>query len=188
MLEHCYALKGDNEGMEIRRERSGDRAAVRAVHRAAFARAGYHHHDDVPEAILVDQLRGSPWWLAHLSLVAVSDTDVVGHVIASRAVIEPGSAPALGLGPLGVAPGWQGRGVGSALMHAVIGAAEARGETLIGLLGEPDYYARFGFRSAATAGVQPPDPAWGSAFQVRVLSAPAPTGMFRYAPLFDALS
>jgi putative acetyltransferase len=54
----------------------------------------------------------------------------------------------LGLGPLGVEPGWQRRGVGSALMHAILGGAEACGETLVGLVGDPAYYGRFGFAPA----------------------------------------
>lgn len=84
-------------------------------------------------------------------------------------------------------PAWQGRGVGSALMHAVLAAAEARDETLVGLLGEPGFYGRFGFRAAAEYGVQPTDPSWGAAFQVRIFGEPPPAGRFRYAPPFDSL-
>lgn len=173
--------------MLIRREEAGDGPAVRAVHLAAFARPG---PGDAVEAALVDRLRAGPWWLPPLSLVAVADSDgaVVGHVVATRAVLEPTGAPVLGLGPLGVVPGAQRRGVGSALMHALLGAAQALDETLVGLLGDPAYYRRFGFGPAAAHGVRSPDPAWGAAFQVRVLApGPVPTGAFRYATPFDDL-
>jgi putative acetyltransferase len=170
--------------MEIRRERAADRAAIRAVHNTAFGAGG---DQDVVEARLVDQLRASRWWLPRFSLVALSDQGLVGHVVASRATLEPVGMPALGLGPLGVIPAWQGRGVGSALMHAVLAAAEARDETLVGLVGDPDFYRRFGFRAAFQYRIQAPDPDWGAAFQVRIFGEPPPAGRFRYAPPFDSL-
>lgn len=159
---------------------------MRSVHRRAFARPGLVG-DDVPEALLVDRLRDSPSWLPHLSLVAVSGDAVIGHVAATRATLEPSNVAVLGVGPLGVDLVWQGRGVGSALMHALLDGAEARDELLVGLLGDPAYYRRFGFVSAVEHGVIPPDPAWGAAFQVRVLSGRAASGAFRYAEPFDHL-
>ena len=171
--------------VEIRRERPEDRAGVRSVHRAAFARPG-HVDEQVPEALLVDQLRDGPWWLPHLSLVAVSG-EVVGHVVASRATVQPSGAAVLGLGPIGVEPAWQRQGVGSALMRAVLAAAEARDEAAVVLLGDPVYYRRFGFVPAAEHGLLPPDPAWGAAFQLRVLSGPVPRGVVHYAAPFDAV-
>ncbi|MFI5925639.1 GNAT family N-acetyltransferase [Micromonospora sp. NPDC051543] len=141
------------------------------------------------EATLVDALRVDDGWLPAYSLVAV-DTDglVVGHVVATRARVA--DAPvALGLGPLGVLPGWQRRGVGSALMHAVLGAADARDEALVVLLGHPGYYPRFGFRPAVELGVTPPQP-WGPQyFMARPLTAwdGSIRGEFRYARPFDDL-
>lgn len=95
-------------------------------------------------------------------------------------------APALGLGPIGVVPDRQGGRVGTALMPAVIAAAEALGETLICLLGEPAFYGRFGFVDAASVGVTAPDPAWGAYFQARPLAG-HPRGSFTYAAPFGAL-
>jgi putative acetyltransferase len=141
----------------------------------------------VSEVRLVDELRAGPWWLPHLSLVAMSPTEVViGHVMATRASVEPSGAALLGLGPLGVEPTSQGRGVGSALMHALLAAAEARDESLVGLLGDPAYYGRFGFVPATELGISAPDASWGAAFQARRLSGAAvPGGTFRYAAPFD---
>lgn len=162
--------------MLIRREAPADHAAVDALHRAAFAGSAY-------EARLATELRTGPWALPRLALVAVDRDTVVGHVVASRATVD--GRAAVGVGPLGVTPAWQGRGAGSALMHALLGATQALDETLLGLLGDPRYYRRFGFAAAAELGVLAPDPAWGEHFQALALTADAPRGAFRYADPFS---
>lgn len=167
--------------MLIRRETHADHAAVHAVTTAAFSReAGA----EPVEAGLIDQLRASDDWLPALSLVAVSEAAVVGHVVCSRGFV--GAVPALGLGPISVLPDRQGRGVGHALMHAVLGAADATGEPLVALLGEPAFYRRFGFVEASELSVISPDPGWGAYFQARRLTAcpPGLVGPFRYAAAF----
>jgi predicted N-acetyltransferase YhbS len=176
----------------VRRERPADHAAVHALHRAAFARDPATGADRAPAEIveprLVDELRDDDGFLPHLSLVAVVDDAVAGHVIATRARLEPAGAQALGLGPLGVLPAAQGRGVGTALVHALVAVAEAAGEPLVALLGDPAYYRRFGFRAAAEVGVDAPDPRWGGHFQARWLTeVPGSGGAFRYAAPFDRL-
>ncbi|BCJ77564.1 N-acetyltransferase [Catellatospora sp. IY07-71] len=171
--------------MLIRREEPADVAAVRALTEAAFA-PRYAPAPQV-EAGLLDELRTDEGWLPALSLVAVDGGEVVGHVVCTRGHV--GDRPALGLGPLSVRPDRQRSGVGSALMHAVLGAADALGEPLVLLLGDPDYYSRFGFRPAQELGVVPPVAEWGGAFQARALSAydPALTGVFSYASPFQRL-
>lgn len=167
----------------IRREVPADIQAVRAVTTAAFAKQG----TPIPvEATLLDELRGCEGWLPELSLVALSEPgEVVGHVICTRGHID--AAPALGLGPLSVRPDHQRRGVGLALVHAVLGAADALGEPLVALLGSPAYYGRYGFRPSTQYGIIPPDPGYGEYFQVRTLTAYEPTlrGTFAYAAPFD---
>lgn len=164
--------------MLIRRELDPDRAAVRRVHTAAFP--------TTLESDLLDALRADAGWLPRFSLVAELDGAVVGHVVGTRAWVD--EAPAVGIGPLGVHPEQQGRSVGAALMHALIGAAEASAETLLGLLGEPAYYRRFGFVAATELAVVSPDPAWGTYFQARRLTDGAPRGQFRYAAPFNQLA
>jgi len=168
---------------------AGDAAAIRAVHTAAFRPPG---ESAVPvEAPLVDDLRAGAEWLPRLSLVAEVGGEIVGHVVCSRGWIATaaGDRPVLGLGPLGVVPAHQGAGVGSAMMHAVLGAADALDEPLVALLGAPAYYGRFGFEPARHHGVEAPDANWGDHFQVLPLAAydPALTGPFRYAAPFAGL-
>ncbi|MGH8277004.1 MAG: GNAT family N-acetyltransferase [Steroidobacteraceae bacterium] len=155
---------------------------MRAVTAAAFTRPDYPDPTP-PEAELVDELRGSAAWLPPLSMVATGpggDTITRGHV---------DSAPALALAPLCVRPDQQRRGVGTALMHAVLGAADALGEPLVALLGDPRYYARFGFRPSTEYGILPPVPEWRPHFQVRALTGyhPSLRGTFRYSKPFDRL-
>jgi putative acetyltransferase len=73
-------------------------------------------------------------------------------------------------------------------MHAVLGAADALGEPLVGLLGNPSYYRRFGFVPAQPVGIAAPVSAWGNNFQVRTLSQyEGLAGRFQYAGPFDRL-
>lgn len=131
-------------------------------------------------------LRADAGWITELSFVAVSEGDVIGHVVATRGHVD--EEPALGLGPLSVHPDHQRRGVGAALVHTVLGAADALGEPLVALLGDPGYYGRFGFEPAAGLGVVAPDDTWGTYFQVRRLTAyDGQVGTFRYAAPYDRL-
>lgn len=167
--------------MLVRRERSDDVAAVRALIGRAFG-------GDGPEPVevgLLDALRADGGWCPEFSLVVEEHGDPIGHVVATRGTV--GEAPALGVGPVAVEPAHQCRGVGSALMHALMGAAQARDETLLALLGEPAYYRRFGFRPASTMGILAPDAAWGTYFQARALVPDSPTGTFAYAAPFAAV-
>jgi len=170
--------------MLIQRETQEQNAAVYAVTAAAFARP--EQPDGPPaEAGLINDLRASGAWLPALSLVAMNAGDVVGHVVCTRARLD--SAPVLGLGPLSVHPDHQRQGVGLALMHAVLGAADALGEPLVVLLGSPQYYSRFGFRLAEEYGITPPVAQWRPHFQARPLATftPALRGSFAYADPFD---
>jgi|ERR671915_1852951 putative acetyltransferase len=169
----------------IRRETPADIVAIAEITTAAFSgRPG----QEPPETALVAALRGSPAWLPALSLVATDlDGTVIGHVLATRGHV--GSRAALALAPLSVHPDRQRRGVGSALMHAILGAADALDEPLVALVGARSYYERFGFRPSTDYTIEPPVAEWRPHFQVRPLSAYQPTaqGTFTYPEPFDHL-
>lgn len=93
----------------------------------------------------------------------------------------------LGLAPLAVHPDHQRKGIGRALVEAVLQAAKADGAKVIVVLGDPAYYGRFGFRPASGIGLTCPWPQAGDAFQALVLASPAPRGLVRYHAAFDAL-
>lgn len=171
----------------VRREQPGDVESIRRVHATAFPSPD--GAEQPVEVGLVDRLRASDAWTPALSIVAEIAGEVVGHVLCTRATVGDAALPALGLGPLGVLPTHHRCGVGSALMRAVIGAADALDETLIALVGDPRYYGRFGFRPASDLGIDAPDPSWSNAFQALPLSAHllSPRGSFQFAPAFDGL-
>jgi putative acetyltransferase len=168
--------------MLVRRELPSDAAAIHAVHTAAFGRGG---GGEVAEAVLWDQLRNDGDVVPELSFVAILGGDVVGHAGCSWAHVE--DTRVVALGPLGVAPEHHRRGVGTALVHTVLGGADARNEPMLVLLGDPAYYSRFGFEPAGPLGITPPDSGWTTDFQLRRLAAwaDAPRGQFRYAPAFS---
>jgi putative acetyltransferase len=170
----------------LRREQPADHPRVAAVHRRAFVSPDLDHGEPPPEVALVAALREDSGFIPSLSVVALVGGAVVGHAIATSGRIA--GRAAAGLGPLGVDPDWQRRGVGTALMHHVIGAADALDLPLVALLGGVDYYARFGFRPASALGVEAPDPTWGDHFQVlRLSDYRGERGLFQYAAPFDAL-
>jgi putative acetyltransferase len=179
--------------MIIRRETPTDAPSARAIQVEAFRLSngesvgGTASVGEPVEARLLDELRVCEGWLPKLSLVAEIDGAVRGHVVTTRGYVD--GHPALGLGPIGVEPASQHAGIGSALVHATIGAAEAMDEPFIALLGAPAYYSRFGFVPSTRYGILPPDPAWGGYFQVLTLSAYTPDlqGTFRYAAPFERL-
>lgn len=172
--------------MLVRRELPWDTDAIREVTLAAFTRPG---RSGSAEAALVDDLRAHPAWIPELSLVAVDPAgNLIGHVLCTRGTV--GTAPVLALGPLSARPDRQRRGVGKALVHAVLGAADALGEPLVALLGSTRYYPRFGFRLAGEYGIVPQHPEWVADFQVRTLTAydPAVRGEFAYPEPFDRVA
>ena len=169
--------------MLLRRELPTDVATIAAIHREAFGGRG----SPTVEEHLTAALRADPGWIPALSIVAQGiGGEVVGHVVATEGRVD--DVAVVGIGPVGVRMADQGRGVGSALLHAVLAASDALGYPLAALLGDPRYYHRFGFVPASSVQVSAPDPAWGVHFQVRTLGTYAgQSGAFRYAAPFDEL-
>lgn len=174
--------------MIVRRERPADVPTVATIHRDAFARPDDPEEEPL-EVGLLAALRDDEGWIPTLSLVATHPSrpdEVLGHVVCTRGWVD--DAAVVGLGPIAVRPDHQGQGIGSALIDAVLGAAEALDVPLVGLLGDPHFYGRFGFVMSTEVGVESPDPTWGVHFQVRILNGSGhPTGRFRYAAPFDDL-
>jgi predicted N-acetyltransferase YhbS len=91
-----------------------------------------------------------------LSLVARDRDKVVGSVRLWN--VSANGTPALLLGPLAVDRDTQGSGVGSGLMHLAIARARDLGHGGIILVGDPEYYERFGFSTERTSGLVMPAP------------------------------
>lgn len=150
--------------MIIRPQLIGDTDHVRAVLTAAFADGGR-------AATLAESLLDGP---CRAALVAEVDGEVVGHAQLSRSWLD---APrqlveVRVLSPVGVAPQWQGQGIGAQLVSDALARAEATGAPLVWLEGWPDYYPRFGFTRGGDRGFRAPsDRIPAPAFQVATLPA-----------------
>jgi predicted N-acetyltransferase YhbS len=136
--------------MSVRDATVADRAAIADLVRAAFSGDGRDGAEEV-DIVTATWHSQPPAGVPGLELVAVAAGVVVGHVLSAFGDLA-GSAVAA-VAPLAVAPAHQGAGVGSALMTETIERAEAMGLALLVLLGEPEYYRRFGFETAADQGV-----------------------------------
>ncbi len=101
------------------------------------------------EADLIDAVRRQ--CKDFLSLVALEDDKVVGHLLFSPATIRSGSAIVQGmaLAPMTVLPARQRKGIGAALVEEGLRRVEESDARFVIVLGHPDYYPRFGFRPAA---------------------------------------
>ncbi len=124
-----------------------------------------------------------------LSLIALFDDDVVGHVLFTRNLLDaPRQLVAVQvLSPIAVKPTCQRRGIGSLLVRRGIELLSASGVPVIFLEGDPAYYARFGFVAAGPLGFRKPSlriP--DAAFQVVKLSTYASwmTGTLVYTDAF----
>jgi putative acetyltransferase len=126
--------------MQVRAERDTDYSAVYAVNAAAFET---HAEADLVEA-LRDQAR------PFVSLVAQQDDSVVGHIMFSPVQLSGNpNLRIMGLAPMAVAPEYQRKGIGSALVRAGLLQCERLGFGAVVVLGHPHYYPKFGFSSAA---------------------------------------
>jgi putative acetyltransferase len=172
----------DSPSVIIRPEQSVFVEQIAEIHRTAFGR-------DV-EADLYLQLRELPDFNPKLSLMALYDGKVVGHVVFSAMTIEGvDGVQAFALGPIAVLPDYQGQQIGAALIYEGLEVCRRAKIDVIFLLGHADYYPRFGFVPARergfTCAYDVPDEAW----MMHVLNSEALegiSGMVHFAPEFDA--
>lgn len=128
----------------IRSEQAADTAHITEVTRLAFRNAV---HTCGREHCLVEALRTAG--ALSCSLVAVSEGEIVGHVAASPVTVAKSSGDWFGVGPISVLPKCQRQGIGSELMTALLAQLRIRGAQGCILVGDPKFYARFGFQSSS---------------------------------------
>lgn len=141
--------------MEIRASRASDKTEIGQLHANAFG------EKEGPEiATLAEELMTDGTARPVLSLVAVEDNRILGHILFSKAKITgtPQSVSARILAPLAVLPGDQGTGIGGRLIQAGLDRLRASGVELVFVLGHPDYYPRSGFVPAGALGFEAPYP------------------------------
>lgn len=127
----------------LRPEIPADYPAVAALLRAAFLDHPHGRPGEPVEPALLDALR-QQGGLA-LALTAEAGGQVVGHIAFSPVTISGEAGAWYGMGPVAVLPAWQGQGIGSSLVDEGLRQLRALGAQGCVLVGEPDYYRRFGF-------------------------------------------
>ena len=163
----------------VRLETPGDVEAIRHVNDQAFGREN--------ESWLIDKLRERG--VLTISLVAVQDGEVAGHIAFTPVVVESDGASfdAIALGVMSVLPVYQRRGIGSQLVRAGLEECRRLGHEVVVVLGHPDYYPRFGFVMAGPRGIdcefEAPEEAW-MLLELREEALSGRRGKVRFQPEF----
>lgn len=167
--------------IRVKLEKPADIPSVHNINEQAF--------EQPAEADIVDKLRVK--CPEALSLVAVDNGRVVGHVLFTPATVESETATIVGMGlaPMAVLPERQRAGIGSALVERGLEILHERGCPFVIVLGHPEYYPRFGFEPASRYGLKcqwegVPD----EAFMVMIFDEQAlkgVSGVARYRDEFD---
>ena len=145
-----------NQAIHLRSGTAGDLPLIEALYRQAFP-----EEDLVP---LVRSLLQEPEGV--LSLVATRGKRLVGHVVFTRCTVEPSGHVVALLGPLCAAPDLQKQGIGSRLVREGVKQVEAWPARQVLVLGDPNYYGRFGFLPSSPVTPPYPLPAeWSGAWQ-----------------------
>lgn len=165
--------------IDIRREQRGDEDAIAHLSDEAFGQRD--------ESRVIDAVRRAGH--AAISLVAVADARIVGHILFTPVAIDsPGPAiVALGLGPMAVLPDMQRRGIGSRLVDAGLRECARIGCQVVVVVGHPEFYPRFGFRPAGSYGLRSeyvvPDEVF-MAIELTARALAGRSGLVRYLPEF----
>jgi putative acetyltransferase len=165
------------QSFKIRNETPADAAAIEAITTAAFLTAP---HADHTEHLIVAALRKSGQ--LSVSLVAEDEGEVVGHVAISPVSISGGATGWYGLGPISVTPARQGQGIGTALMKQGLAELRRRGAAGCVVLGDPNFYSRFGFAPAAALVLPEVPPEY---FQAIAFGGAVPAGTVAYHKSFS---
>jgi len=141
--------------LEIRKSIETDRVEIEKIHTKAF---GEEKGPEIAE--LVNGLFDDKTAIPLLSLVAVENGELIGHILYTKAVLTPTDKPVSIqlLAPLAVLPDAQTKGVGSKLIKEGLSQLRDAGVELVFVLGHPEYYPRCGFTTAGLLGFEAPYP------------------------------
>jgi len=165
-----------NQNINIRPERDDDIDCIEKITIEAFKS---HPHSDQTEHKIVAKLRIDN--ALSISLVAEVDNVIVGHIAFSKVKINDEFIGWYGLAPVSVKPEHQNQGVGSQLILSGLNAIRQLNAKGCVLLGEPEYYSRFGFKALSELVFKGVPPEY---FQSLLLSGDMPNGDIEYHKAF----
>lgn len=157
---------------DIREESESDHERISYITEYAFKLMPFSNGD---EQYVVERLRDSG--KLTLSLVATIEDQVVGHIAFSPAMIEGELVDWYALGPVSVLPGYQRKGIGSALIEAGLKILREKKAQGCILTGNPFYYCKFGFEVASEYA---PENEPKEYFMVSQFIGKRPTGVFAF--------
>jgi putative acetyltransferase len=164
----------------IRNETESDMEAISAITQAAFAIHPFSRHT---EQFIITALRAAG--ALTVSLVAVVEGHVCGHIAFSPAVITGESVNWYGMGPVSVAPLYQRQGIGTSLVQEGLALLKASGAQGCALVGNPEFYKRFGFRNYPDLILEGVPPEY---FMALPFDEKEPRGVVTFHPGFSAKS
>lgn len=169
--------------IDIRSEQASDIPTIRQITKAAFAPMAYSSQT---EAEIIDALRDAG--ALTLSLVALDQGEIIGHVAFSPVTIDGEDLGGddmgwYGLGPVSVRPDRQKGGTGGRLIREGLARLAGTGANGCVVLGEPDYYQRFGFEHHTGLYLEGVPAEY---FMAQAFAGPVPSGRIRYHAGFDA--
>lgn len=159
--------------IDLRIEESKDYYVVEKLTRDAFWNV---YKPGCDEHLMVHQLRKEKDFIPELDFVAECEGKLVGNVLCSKVAVVndelhiTNTEDVIAIGPIGVLPEWQSKGVGSMMMEKVKVEARKLGYKGIVLYGNPDYYYRFGFVNAKNYSLTTPEGSNFDAFMALELS------------------
>ncbi len=145
----------DIKGLMIREETPEDYKNTEGLVREAFFN---RYAPGCNEHFIVNQVRQAQGFAPWHSLVAEYEGNLIGQclLVPSLVKTEGREVAVFTLGPVCVLPACYHRGIGSALMQAMIKTAREQGVLALFLIGDPRYYRRFGFAPASSFGIHLP--------------------------------
>jgi len=166
--------------IQIRNEQNTDIQAIFDLTQKAFNDLEHSSHT---EQFIVNALRESKQLT--LSLVAEINNQVVGHIAFSPVSISDGTTGWYGLGPVSVLPEFQGKGIGAKLILSGLEALKDLDALGCVLLGDPNYYGRFGFKADARLVLEGVPAEY---FQILAFTDDIPSGTVAYDDAFNAVA
>ena len=155
-----YEENNESPDKAIRLEEKKDHLKVENLVRDAFwniYRPGAYEH------YIVHNLRDDSSFIKDLAYVIEEDKDIIGHINYSKGHINlykrnrygveiklrDIKGEAIILGPIAIDPKCQNQGKGSELIRHTLSLAQEMGFPFVFVVGDENYYSRFGFESAS---------------------------------------